>query len=137
MAAAGNESARDVNPAFEVAASLPAAAEGILSVAAVEPKAAGLDVASFSNTLVEISAPGVNIQSAKAGGGLTSMRGTSMATPHVAGAALLWWQKLRSLPLNANANTVIAKLRATARFEVLVPNVDPADCGVGLVTVPT
>jgi subtilisin family serine protease len=45
-------------------------------------------VAYFSNAFPEISAPGVAILSAKVGGGLTTMSGTSMAAPHVAGVAL-------------------------------------------------
>jgi hypothetical protein len=37
----------------------------------------------------DVTAPGVNINAAKTGGGHTTMSGTSMATPHVAGAAAL------------------------------------------------
>ncbi|KAI9216032.1 peptidase S8/S53 domain-containing protein, partial [Blastocladiella britannica] len=47
--------------------------------------------AYFSDTgsCVSIFAPGVNILSAKPGGGSQSMDGTSMATPHVAGVAAI------------------------------------------------
>ncbi|MEJ2618204.1 MAG: S8 family serine peptidase, partial [Ignavibacteriaceae bacterium] len=38
---------------------------------------------------VDYSCPGVNILSLKAGGGTTTMSGTSMATPHLAGLLLL------------------------------------------------
>jgi subtilisin family serine protease len=136
VAAAGNESQRQIDPRYEIAVSIPAAAEGVVAVGALGQSANGFVVAPFSNTLPEISAPGVGIVSAMAGGGLRSLSGTSMATPHVAGVATLWWQALRNTSTLANARNVVAKLLATARIDVFASGTDVADRGVGLVTSP-
>ena len=137
VAAAGNESQRDVQADYEIAASLPAAAEGVISVGALQQGQDGLQVASFSNTFPQVSAPGVGILSAKAGGGLRSLSGTSMACPHVAGVAALWWEAARKSALNASATAVMAKLLASSRTKVFASDVDFADRGLGLVTAPT
>lgn len=134
VAAAGNESNR---PNYEVAVSIPAAANGIISVGALANTPAGLQPAYFSNTFPIISAPGVGVRSAQAGGGLADLDGTSMACPHVAGVACLWWQSLRQAGFNQpNAAGVISRMRASARTDVFAPNIDPSDCGEGLVTAP-
>ena len=133
VAATGNESNR---PNFTVAASLPAASRGIISVAALGRSAAGtFDVANFSNTMSQLAAPGVDILSAKLGGGLVSMNGTSMACPHVAGVAALWWEALRkSGVVRATASLVTTKLLATAGTNGL--SSEPLDRGAGLVAAP-
>ncbi|QQZ28034.1 S8 family serine peptidase [Thiothrix subterranea] len=136
VAAAGNESRRQMNPNFEIAASLPAAAEGVISVGALQQAGNQLQVAGFSNTLPQISAPGVGIVSAKAGGNLTKMSGTSMACPHVAGCAALWWQAVTESAIPPNAGNVVAKLLSQAHSTVFAPTVDMADRGVGLVRAP-
>ncbi len=136
VAAAGNQSRRDENATYEIAVSIPAAAEGVVSVGALAEGQGGYSVAAFSNTLPQVSAPGVNILSATPGGGVRALSGTSMACPHVAGVAALWWEALRTAPIRANATAVGAKLLASARASVFAQNVDAADRGLGLITAP-
>lgn len=136
VAAAGNESRREVDPGYEIAVSLPAAAESVLSTGALARGDAGLVVAPFSNTLPAISAPGVGVVSARAGGGLVALNGTSMAAPHVAGVSALWWQEVSESALPHSATTVSSRLLANADIGSFAPGVDVADRGVGLVRAP-
>ncbi|ANZ40838.1 serine protease [Lentzea guizhouensis] len=68
--------------------------------------------ASNWGSCVDIFGPGSNITSTKNGGGTTSMGGTSMATPHVVGAAALY--------LSANPSATPAQVR-----DALVTNSTP------------
>jgi subtilisin family serine protease len=136
VAAAGNESRRSQGAQFEIAASIPAAANEVISVAALDKAQEGFRVADFSNTLADISAPGVNILSARTGGGLVALSGTSMATPHVAGLAALWWQALRQQATLVNAAFVSGRLLAMARTDGFASGVDIADRGVGMAVAP-
>jgi subtilisin family serine protease len=138
VAAAGNGSRRQVSPQFEIGVELPAASDGMVSVAAVGQSPTGLQIATFSNTFAEISGPGVNVISAKLGGGLRSLNGTSMATPHVAGVAALWWEQVLASPVPVETSTAVvtANLLASATTKGFVPDVDPTDRGVGLVQAP-
>jgi subtilisin family serine protease len=138
IAASGNESNRsgDPPPAYEVAVSVPAAAQDVIAVGAIAKEPNAFAVASFSNTFPQVSAPGVDILSAKTGGGLVAFSGTSMATPHVAGVAALWWEKRKAVANFRIADAVRAELLATARDQVFTPGTDAADYGFGLVTAP-
>ena len=133
IAAAGNESKR---PTFEIAVSPPAVAEGIISVAALGQSSSGLTVAPFSNTFANVSAPGVEILSARPGGGFRTLSGTSMATPHVAGVAALWAEKIKKSFGSLSAPQLINRLIGSANLQGLQAGIDPFDIGAGMVRAP-
>lgn len=128
IAAAGNNGRDPVNPWV----GNPARCAGFMAVAAVDRNK---DLAAFSSRGpsslcslcgVEISAPGVSINSTVRGGGYGIKSGTSMACPHVAGAAAL----LKELHPTWSPSTIRARLRATAD-DLGVPGND-VEYGAGL-----
>jgi subtilisin family serine protease len=136
VAASGNESQRESGANYVIAVSPPASADGIYAVGALGQSEGGLTIADFSNTNVDVAAPGVEITSAKKGGGLVSMSGTSMATPHVAGVAALWAEKLMSRTGRLDPTGFAAKLVASGTLDGLAEPVDVAAVGTGIVQAP-
>lgn len=136
VAASGNESRREEHADWRIAASLPAAADDVVSVAAVGRAGDGLSAAGFSNSMALVSAPGVDVLSARVGGGLHCLSGTSMACPHVAGVAALWWEAIRRGRRTPTPTNVRAALIENARREPFGSAYSEVDCGQGLVTAP-
>jgi subtilisin family serine protease len=90
--------------------SFPACIGAAIAVGAVDDDDA---VASFSNVAqgLDLFAPGVSILSSVPGGAFASFNGTSMATPHVAGA----WAVLRQANPLASVDDVLTSFTTTGK----------------------
>jgi subtilisin family serine protease len=96
------------NNGFTNAISEPACIRAAVSVGAVDKSNV---VASYSNSseLVTLLAPGSNVTSSSTGGTFVQLSGTSMATPHVAGAIAV----LRAAAPNRPLADIIGALRSS------------------------
>jgi subtilisin family serine protease len=134
VAASGNESRRRAGNPYTIGVSPPAASEGFVAVGALERGSDGsLEVAEFSNAGATVAAPGVDILSARPGGGFRALSGTSMAAPHVAGVAALWAESL--LASTGHVDVGLLHARLTGNSEELA-DMATGDVGAGLVRAP-
>lgn len=109
VAAAGNEGMNnDASPHYPSSYEL----DNILAVAATDHNDQLASFSCYGLTSVDLGAPGVDIYSCAPGGSYQSLSGTSMATPHVSGAAGLVWSYNPSLT-------------ALQVKEILMESVDP------------
>ena len=136
IAAAGNDSKRPNQLPRPV--SSPANAESIMAIAALDEN---LNVANFSNAglnaadggRIDLSAPGVKILSSYSENASNStlykmMNGTSMATPHVAGVAALYFEAYPNL----SAAEIWLKMEKSAKE---LQNQLLRDVGAGMIQV--
>ena len=132
VAATGNESDR---PTFVVEKASPSEAESVVSVGAIDEQ---LGIAKFSNIHPTFVGPGVQVLSAGIHENLTVMSGTSMACPHIAGLAALYWQEARGGGPPATAERVLRMLANSAEehFNFFFKSRSPADFGSGMPRAP-
>jgi subtilisin family serine protease len=104
VAAAGNYSSNnDILPFYPATYN----ASNVISVAATTSSDALAGFSNYGAATVDLGAPGQSINSTLMGGGYTYSSGTSMATPYVAGAALLTLAACPSLSTLALRNAIL------------------------------
>ncbi|HEY2901009.1 MAG TPA: discoidin domain-containing protein [Polyangia bacterium] len=118
VAAAGNNGTNnDTTPDYPANYAVP----NLLSVAAMDSNDALASFSDWGPTLVHLGAPGVGILSTLPGNSYASWSGTSMAAPHVTGAAALY--------LSIQPNATYAEVR-----QKILDTVDPVPSLAGKTT---
>jgi subtilisin family serine protease len=141
IAAAGNGSRRrsaSGQQAYAIPVTPPASALQSIAVGALRRVGDKLGVAGYSNAMATLMAPGSGIISARSGSAsaLATMSGTSMACPHIAGLAALWWDAVRRGPGRKTAELVKTRLIQSASYDRFVEGAKEADYGYGLPRAP-
>ncbi|MFC1569564.1 S8 family serine peptidase, partial [bacterium] len=104
IAAAGNESSNnDLYPHYPSSYD----SDNIIAVASTDHNDNMSSFSCYGQISVDLGAPGSNIYSTSPGNSYRTLSGTSMATPHVAGAATLIWSYVPSLTASQIKNLIM------------------------------
>ncbi len=133
FAASGNESA---GLEFKIAKQPPSTGKDFITVGAVEKKGTGYSICDFSNSEVDLVAPGKDILTVKAGGGTTTDSGTSLATGFAAGVAALWVEKLRENGRNPGFKLIKNKILGASSYSKLNAGFNYSEIGSGIIELP-
>ncbi len=87
--------------------------EAVISVASITSTGALSSFSNYGSTTVDLGAPGSSIYSTLANGTYGTMSGTSMATPHVTGAAVLYAAQNPNASAAAIRDAMLASVTAT------------------------
>lgn len=110
IAAAGNNGTNnDSTPRYPANYNLP----NVISVAAIDKSGALASFSNFGQSSVDLGAPGVGVWSTTAYNTYSSYSGTSMATPHVTGAAALYASTHPGATAAQTKNAILTSAAAT------------------------
>ena len=106
VAAAGNEKLNLDNNAY-----VPAGLDHVITVSAMNEDGTLASFSNYGQSKLEFTAPGVLIKGAKVGGGYCTKSGTSMASPHVAGAYAI----VKAVHPNISVDEITEALKKNAK----------------------
>jgi thermitase len=102
----------DLYPEYPCAYPLP----NLVCVAASDNRDRLASFSNYGDVAVDLAAPGVDIVSTVPGGGYGWASGTSMATPHVSGAAALLWSASPGAPVSQIKSALMDGVDPVAAF---------------------
>jgi subtilisin family serine protease len=110
VAAAGNDDLdNDIYPHYPSSY----VSSSLISVMATDKYDNKSDFSNYGLISVDLGAPGSNILSCEPGGGYRYLNGTSMATPHIAGACALLWSLNPAMSNNEIKNALLQSVDDT------------------------
>ena len=117
IAAAGNSNLdNDLSPSYpsKYVCTTSSTSDCVIAVAAIDSMGEKAGFSSYGKTTVDLGAPGVNIVSTLPSNIYGSYSGTSMATPHVTGAAALCKSIKPSATATQIRNSILSSVVATS-----------------------